>query len=314
MRLHATDGLLRKLGAALLLAGCASNAAAPVLPAASPRARVDAKQLRDALYVSDYLRNDILVFPAGEAAGNQPPLETISVGGIPQGLWVDDRGILYAVVGSSVEEFKPGATRPFFSLANGMHGPIAVAVDRNRTVYVSDEEKTKVGILEYPAGKTSPARVVSLSVPKTIFAFAGGLAFDGKGDLYATAFFYNIPPAHVYRIERGTSKVTDLGLTGVGNEAGLAADASGNLYVGNENGGINVYRAGESGYSRTIDVGTQGPSLFAVTRQGQLYVPYQFGETGSLLEYAAGGGQPVNALTGDYLSEPVGAALRKESL
>lgn len=276
----------------------------PQRPAVSPR---------DRLYVSDTLLDEILVFPARETAGNAPPIATISLNNEPQGVWADQKGVLYAVVGKSIEEFKPGAATPFVTLTNGLKNPIGVAVDKERTVYVSDEEQTNLAILEYPHGATSPARTILLTVPNTIFTFAGGLAFDPKGDLYATVFFYNVPPAHVYRIERGTSKAVDLNLEDVGNEAGLAADAAGNIYVSNEEGGINVFAPGETAPSRTISVGTQGPYLFAVSRSGELYVPYQFHETNTLLEYAAGGTAPVNTLSGSF-EQPVGAALAAESL
>jgi sugar lactone lactonase YvrE len=296
-------------------AGCAGSydraATMPLQPttgsqpqAVSPRGR---------LYVSDTLLDEIFVFPASEGAGNAPPIATISLDGEPQGLWTDQKGVLYAVVGESVEEFKPGATTPFIRLSNGIEDPIGVAVDEQRTVYVSDEETTHLAILEYPHGATSPARTILLTVPKTIFSFAGGLAFDPKGNLYATVFFYNVPPAHVYRIKRGTSKAVDLKLDDVATEAGLAADAAGNIYVGNEEGGIDVFAPGKTGPSRTISVGTEGPSLFAVSRNGELYVPYQFHETNTLLEYAAGGDESVNTLSGSF-EQPFGAALAAESL
>jgi sugar lactone lactonase YvrE len=272
-----------------------------------------ASKASNLLYVSDTLLDEILVFPASEHAQSAPPLATISLPAEPQGLWVDRTGVLYAVVGTSVEEFAPGASAPFLTLTSGLHDPIAVAVDSNLTVYVNDQEGTNVGIVEYPAGSSTPSLTVSLTVPNTIFAFSGGLTFDGAGNLYATAFFYNQPPAHVYRIAPGATKAVDLGLIGVGTEAGLGSDAAGNLYAGNETDDINVYAPGHSEPRRVIEIGTQGPSLFAVTRKGGLYVPYQARAFGTLLEFSARGRTLANTLSGNFFKQPFGAALAAEA-
>lgn len=306
---------LAALGSLTILAACGGSVVGGG-PSASSAGAIGASQAtvgaRDRLYVSDTLLNEILVFPSSESAGNAGPLATISVGAEPQGLWVDAKGILYAIIGSSVEEFKPGATSPFRALTNGLEKPIGVAVDRAGTVYVNDEEGKQLGIVEYARGSTSPTRTITITVPKTIFTFAGGLAFDPKGNLYAQVFFYNIPPAHVYRIAHGTNKVTDLRLGDVGTEAGLGSDAAGNVYVGNQEGGVGVYPPGKRSAARTISIGTEGPSLFAVTRSGEMYFPYQYHETNTLQEYAVGGSQPVNTLSGSF-SQPFGAALAAES-
>jgi len=68
---------------------------------------------------------------------------------------------------------------------------------------------------------------------------------------------------------------------------GLAADAAGNIYVSNEAAGNQRLRAGRDR---------------AVVH-----------ETNTLLEFAAGGDEPVNTLSGS-LEQPVGAALAAESL
>ncbi len=57
----------------------------------------------------------------------------------------------------------------------------------------------------------------------------------------------------------------------------------------------------------------QGPSLFAVTRNGELYAPQQFDAQGSVAEFARNGSTPINTLSGAYLAEPEGAALESET-
>ena len=139
------------------------------------------------------------------------------------------------------------------------------------------------------------------------------MAFDKAGNLYASEFFYPIDNAHVYRIKRGTSDVTDLGLAGVGNGAGVGVDAHGTLYVGAETFAINVYPAGSTSPTETISLNTQGPSLFAVTPKGAIYAPLQYPGSSGVAEFAPNGQTPANMLSGSYFSEPIGAALDAES-
>ncbi|MGA8535744.1 MAG: hypothetical protein WB615_16670 [Candidatus Tumulicola sp.] len=305
---------------AVLLSGCTSGGTSAV-PASVDTAVRAAEQRTVApahnggvLYVSDYERDEILVFSSSERAGNTSPIATYSVGATPQGLWVDRKGVLYAVVGDVVEEFKRGNSMPFLTLSTGMRHPISVAVDAKRTVYVNDEEVTNAAIVEYRAGQTSPSRTITLTVSGAKFSFAGGMAFDTSGNLYASEFFYPINPAHVYRIKRGTSNVKDLGLTGVGNEAGVGVDDRGTLYVGAETFGINVYPAGSSSPTETIPLDTQSTSLFAVTPKGAIYAPLQYGASSGVAEFAPNGKTPTNTLSGSYFSEPIGDALDAESL
>jgi sugar lactone lactonase YvrE len=279
-----------------------------------------AHSLRDAgagkdrlLYVSDYLLDDVVVFPASEQAGNAAPVRTIPLDSVPIGVWVDRKGVLYAVVGTQIEEFSRGSSTPFLTLSDGLEEPISVAVDGSGTVYVNDQEKTNAAIVEYPAGQTTPSKSIALTVPGTLFSFAGGMAFDKAQNLYVTEFFYPKNPAHVYRIQRGGSTAKDLALQGVGNEAGLGVDDRGNIYAGNENFGVNVYAPGERSPTRTFPLETQGPSLFAVTRDGELYAPQEYHALGSVAEYARNGSTPVNTISGTYLSEPIGAALEAET-
>ena len=102
-------------------------------------------------------------------------------------------------------------------------------------------------------------------------------------------------------------------MTGVGNEAGVGVDDGGNLYVGAETFGINVYPAGSSSPAETIPLDTQGPSLFAVTRKGSVYAPLQYGASSGVAEFAPHGQTPIKTLSGSYFSEPIGAALEAES-
>lgn len=83
---------------------------------------------------------------------------------------------------------------------------------------------------------------------------------------------------------------------GISSPAGLAVDASGNLYVANSgNNTVTVYAPGQSRPSLTYSQGVSAPLGVAVGSDGTLYVANQTGSTsgtGSVTEYPAGSIQP----------------------
>ena len=304
-----------------VLSGCNGSTSIPQPTAAGVAGQsaqaVPAKFPRNVVYVSDQLEKAIVAFPASERAKNPTPLETLGLGVIPEGIWVDRNGILYVGLfdsnGSqfgSVEEFKPGATEPFLTITNGIGEPSNIVVDRKGTVYVDQVSDLSAEILEYPAGKTSPSQ--TLSITEKGEPVAGEMTLDTHGNLYVHTFFVDNPPSHVYEFKKGSATPKDLGLSGLGNTADLSSDKAGNLYVSDANFGISVYAPGQTTASREI---TPPPNNifdgFVTTRGGKLYAAQ--GAAGydepSLLEYAVGGSQPVNVLSG-HLQGPLVPALR----
>lgn len=272
---------------------------------------------RNLVYVSDQLQKAVLAFPASERAKNPNPVETLSLGVIPEGVWVDRNGILYVGVSGhssklagQVEEFKPGASTPFQTITSGISQPASLVVDAKGTLYVDQIADTTVEILEYLAGQTSPTKTLVISGKSE--PVAGGLTLDDSGNLYVHTLFVDDAPSHVFRFAPGATIAEDLHLRGLGNVTGLSGDASGNLYVAVLDSVIAVYPPGQTRPSRKI--GGPPSSYFAnfvATRGGKLYVAQQNPEPSdsSLLEYAVGGSQPVNVLSG-HLQAPVSAALR----
>lgn len=305
----------------VILSGCNGTASMPQ-PVAANAAGQSAKAIppkfaRNVVYVSDQLEKSIVAFPASEHANNPAPLETLSLGVIPEGIWVDRNGILYVGLfnsnGSqfgSVEEFKPGATQPFFTITNGISEPGNLVVDQKGTLYVDQINDLSVQILEYPAGKTSPSK--TLSITEKGQPVAGQMTFDNHRNLYVHTFFIDNPPSHVYKFAPGSTTPQDLGLSGLGNTTCLTGDKAGNLYVSDAKFGISVYARGQTTATRAISPPPNNIfDCFVSTRSGKLYVAQ--GEAGydepSLLEYAVGGYQPVNTLSG-YLQAPLVPALR----
>jgi len=308
-------------------AGCSGGGAisAPTLGSAmnaQGTAALPATSLADAgtgdlVYVSDQLQKSVLAFPASERAHNPSPALTIPLGVIPEGVWVDRKGILYvALSGQSptqagmVEEFKPGAASPFRTITEGITVPQSLVVDANGALYVDQIFDTTVEIQIYPPGSSTPGK--TLVIKDKGEPAAGGLTLDSNGNIYVHTLFIDDPPSRVFRFARGESTPHDLHLQGLGNAIGLASDASGNLYVADSADGISIYASGSTSPSRQITPpASETFANFVSTRSGMLYVAQENAHpsASSLLEYAVGGSQPANVLSGS-LQAPVSASLR----
>jgi sugar lactone lactonase YvrE len=313
------------LASTIPISGCAGaiSSMSPNAPsAAAPSATTAAPgTARNRVYVSDQLQKAVLAFPASERAQNPAPAQTIDFGVITEGVWVDRHGILYVALFAQtpsqvgkVEEFKPGASSPFRTITDGISEPQNLIVDAQGTLYVDQTFGFAVQVVEYPAGQTSPS--TTLQITDKGEPVAGGMTLDAHGNLYVHAFFVDDAPSRVYEFPHGQTRARDLQLSGLGDTSGLTGDAKGNLYVSDSAAGISVYAPGQKNPMRQI---APPPNDyfdgFVATRSGKLYVAQ--GEGGlsqaSLLEYAAGGSQPVNVLSG-YLQGPLMPALRAAAL
>lgn len=301
------------LGSLVALAACgAGPAGVPVASAARALPAAAAQSLpRNVLYVSDYENQYVLAFSADTRARNSEPLATIAVGAHPYGLWVDRKGVLYVAAGSSVLEFKPGATTPFRTITQGVTDAEAVTVDARENLYAINNAGEAVTCVEYPAGSVQPSRTLTMTVYGSLFGFPGGATFDAKGNLYVAALFYPQTNGHVFRFAHDRKTGKDLGLAAVGSQDGLAFDAKGNLYVG-DFGPIAVYRPGATQPFATLGVESDNPSFFAVSPGGVVYEPVTGGDPSrsSLNEYRLNRRQPIDAITGSFFAQPTGAALR----
>lgn len=302
--------------------GCATSASGPMTPtirSAAQGALTDAPtQFRNVLYVSDQLDKAVLAYPSSEKLNNPSPVETIQFNVIPEGLWVDRAGILYAALSDQlpsqpgeVQEFKPGQTSPFVTITDGIGRPENLTVGSDGTLYVDQENGLSVEILEYLPGKTSPSKTLSVSGKGQ--PNAGGMTLDSHGNLYVSAAFAD-GPRHVlvYRFAPNQTIGKNLHLRDTGVGQGLASDAQGNLYVGGPNQGISVYGPGQTEPNRIIHAPSgQVDGLFTVTRSGQLYVTSYSpsNDPVEVLEYATGGSQPVNIVSSG-LKAPHSTALR----
>lgn len=267
-------------------------AALPLSAAAGSSQALHHKRL---LYVSNLI-GSIRVYSADIHKSDVQLKRQITNGASrPEGVWIDRKGTLYVENGeqyptqADIEEYKEGATSPFFTITDGLISPGAVAVGSDGTVYVNQlNDSQNVGVVvEYAPGKKTPKRTIKLNRSPEYGINAGGLAFDPQGNLLA-ANSGNATEVHVFEIAPGSSKATDLHIKDYGGAA-IAVDGDGNLYSGGFNGFIAVYPPGATSPSRTI---TANFSVYGmtVTRNGTLYAVTD----SSVAEYAPGASTPTN--------------------
>src|SRR5579863_2451340 len=239
----------------------------------------------------------IHVYPAAMKSAQQ--IRTITNGtGRPFGLWVDGRNILYAAnlankYPSSITEFKPGASSPFFQINNFKGYPESVAVDAQQNVYVNESFEDEGFVQEYAPGSNTPLRTIDTGIGGYAFT-PGSMAFDPQGNLIIAEQARLV--LHIVKLARGASKVVPLNLD-LGsniNGPGMGIDRVGNIYVASSTGAsVSVFAPGQNEPSRTISsVGAYG--LTWVTPEGAVY---QASGEGTLTEIARGANSPTYALS-----------------
>jgi hypothetical protein len=236
------------------------------------------------------------------STGSNPQLLQTITNGVPRpgGIWVDNRGILYAVnvpvssYQTSLPEYKPGANSPFRTITDGIVDCGDVAVDKRGNVYVTGINTSNESFfLEiYPKGQLSPAQ--TLTIPHPANSRVSGLAFDSTGALLVGESVY-FQKGVVYRLARGSQSFTNLNLQ---NATGgtIAVDKAGNLYVGSGSSAgaqlISVYPPNSTTSSRQIAVQNILAAI-SVEPYGQLYVETVGNGSPQISVYAPGSYNPM---------------------
>jgi hypothetical protein len=285
--------------AAVALAALCSGGNPPAAALAGTRAPLmgSVSRANGVLFVSN-LSGGIRMFSADIHEPNPPLLGTIATGTTrPEGVWIDRRGTLYVVNGeqyptqANIQEYKHGASSPFRVITSGLFAPASVAVGADGTVYVNAVNGHTGEVVEYAPGAVTPERTIALPDPGYSLT-AGDLAFDQNGNLLA-ATLANTVTIHVFKIARGSSQVTDLGLQGAGGPA-IGVDGAGNLYTAGLYQ-VAVYPPGATSPSRSFPLSFYANGL-TVARNGTLYVVGNL----QVAEFAPGASTPTNYIGTDY--------------
>lgn len=265
--------ILGLAGLGVAVAGCSSLAGAPtpgalVAPDAMRRSSQD-------LYIANILGGVPLY-----STGKNPHEVGDITDGVPRvtSVWVDQRGVLYAFSDNpqypyeTIEEYEPGGTTPFFSLALKRYGAI-VAADSAQNVYAQGEDGAGQQVIDvYPPGSQNYANeyvvpsIGQISAPE-------GMAFDSTGALlvgvFALANNKQGQVGAVFRLNAGSSTFVNLNLTKAYGGL-IATDGAGHLYVGGGNV-ISVYAPGATSPSRIVHT-KSGIDALTAAANGTLYV------------------------------------------
>ncbi|MBV8281996.1 MAG: hypothetical protein JO347_08030 [Candidatus Eremiobacteraeota bacterium] len=292
-------------GAAIAVAaGCAGGNGSTEggIPAASQTVR----SLRPAgaspkLYVAN-AAGGVVVYSTG---AKPQILQTITTGvPSPGGIWVDQRGTLYAVnvpdssYQTSLPEYRPGAGSPFRTITNGIVNCGYVAVDKHQNVYVTgvDNSSGSFFVEIYPRGQLTPARTVTIPHPSV--SAVRGIAFDATDALLVGESVY-LKPGVVYRLAPGSQTFTNLNLQDAPG-GDIAVDKAGNLYAGTGSSAgtqaIAVYSPNSTTPSYQIAVQNILDAL-AVAPDGTLYAETRGGGPPQISVYAPGSGSPMQTFT-----------------
>lgn len=251
-----------------------------------------AKSGKGLIYVSDFLNNNVEIYPANGTGQSPIGVITDGIDG-PEGSFVDKHGNLYVsnVTNQTVTMYPKGSTS--YSLVyTGFAYPTDVTVGANGMAYVSDLVGEKV--VEFPYGKTRSKRTIDLSYPQ-------GVATDSKNDLYVA---YNTGahgggPGTVNEYPPKSTNGMNLNLPIVW-AAGDAIDKKGDVVVADQGSGSNaavyVFPPGATTPSLTITQGIEDPFRLAFDKKFKhLYVADA--EANVVLVYAYPSGALVNTIS-----------------
>jgi hypothetical protein len=198
------------------------------------------------LFEGDQEEAAVNIYKTADVAKNPAPIATIHVAqGCPYGLAADKKGTIYVAdncpSGSflgDIEEYPKGSTTLKTTITSGISDPLGIAIDKSGTLYVTGYNPASIS--EYPAGATSPSKVITgggLTDPS-------GIALDSSGNLYIADF----GAGAVFELPAGGSSVTNLDLQSVDEPIGVAVDSkTGDLWeTGGSGNAINVYQLGGS--------------------------------------------------------------------
>ena len=181
-----------------------------------------------------------------------------------------------AAAADSVTEYAPGQTNPSRTITQGIHHPVALALDAGGNLYVSNNgfndgsKHLGAAITVYAPGSRTPLRKITQGI-----LGPGPIALNAGGDLFVLT---GNAKAKLVEYAAGSSKVVRKINAALAGFHAMAVDASGTLYVSNwpnnpsGPGWISIYATGRSSPEYKIVRGINQPVALALDGSGNLYV------------------------------------------
>jgi hypothetical protein len=182
--------------------------------------------------------------------------------------------------------------KPIATISKDIDNSSGVCIDRDGTLYVTNDPGSAGWVSGYALGQTKPLRVITKGINTPAFC-----AIDASANLWVT----NIGLDDVAEYLKGSTKPHATITKGLTYPDGIAIDRAGNLYVGNlqpyGTSNVQVYVSGSKSPLRTITDGVTWPVGIAVGAHDTLYVTNLFGSSsrtpGNVEEYRDGQRKPV---------------------
>jgi sugar lactone lactonase YvrE len=180
----------------------------------------------------------------------------------------------------------------------GLGYPSGIALDGSGKVYVANSGSASVTVYPAdPAGTLNERPLATLTLPGSSFV-PTNVALDAAGNIYVSNAGYPNPGIVVYAAHpTGTvsTPIATIGgnLTTLSEPEGVAVDASGKIYVADQNG-VKIFAANTSANLNESPIATIGGGAtglyscwgIALDTSGKIYVVNQFGNYGSFSVFA----------------------------
>jgi DNA-binding beta-propeller fold protein YncE len=196
-------------------------------------------------------RRSVTIFTKGQQAGSKKINEKA------EAIAIDTSGNAYLATNGSIDVFAPGGTQPTRTITDGVDRPIALAIDGDGNLYVSNMPSSACGnITVYNAASGALENTIIKNVCHPL-----QIAFDSQNNAYVG----NSTPPTVNVFSGTTQKWVKTISNGISTPGALLFDPSGNLYVINQGvpGNVLIFPPGHNKPSQTLTRGIDFPADLA---------------------------------------------------